>query len=79
MEKDEEVEKIDKNETGKNKSFFQKNRGEEINYAMTQGQDWWQGAKTGVKFAFGNDSKAPWIWDAGLKRPILFWETPAGR
>lgn len=76
MGKDED-EKVDK--SGKNKSIFHANRGKEVDYAPTQGQDWWKDAKHGVSFAFGNDDTAPWAWDAGLKRPILFWETPAGR
>ena len=72
MEKDEEDEK--NNKSGKTKKFLYPNRGKDIDYALTQTQNWWTNAKTGVLYPFGMDEKSPWQWNDDLKRPVLYWE-----
>lgn len=49
-----------------------------------QEQAWWRypDGLTGKQqaqqfgFLFGGDEKAPWVWDAEAKRPVLYWERP---
>ena len=75
MEKDDESEK--KAKTGK-KTFYS-NRGKEIDFTLTQQQNWWMNDQSGVIFPFGTDENVPWVWDSELKRPVLFWETTEGQ
>jgi hypothetical protein len=42
-----------------------------ITLPSTQQQDWWENSP---KFAFGQAIETPWIWDATLQRPVLYWE-----
>jgi len=45
--------------------------GAAVDPESAQRQGWWENSP---KFAFGQTSEAPWIWDETLQRPVLYWE-----
>jgi len=54
--------------------FKRTNKGRRINYEVTQNKEWWTGTSKKFEYLFGTEEETPWVWDEGLKRPVLYWE-----